>query len=241
MNQRIEPSWEAPANVHAFTTTREGGISRAPFDSFNLGARCGDEPARVHANRNRFQLWLPSSPGWLRQVHGRQVVDRSKFAEEEPEADAAVAFSPGLACTILTADCLPVLFCDREGSRVAAAHAGWRGLAGGVLEATVTALETDPANLVAWLGPGIGPKAFEVGAEVREQFLSVYPGCSEAFETRDGSLFADLYAIARLALADAGVSRVSGGQHCTHADQNRFYSYRRDGRTGRMATVIWFE
>ena len=124
---------------------------------------------------------------------------------------------------------------------VAAAHAGWRGLARGILEATVTALETDPANLVAWLGPGIGPKAFEVGAEVREQFLSVYPGCSEAFETRDGSLFADLYAIARLALADAGVSRVSGGQHCTHADKNRFFSDRRDGRTGRMATVIWFE
>ena len=174
-------------------------------------------------------------------MHGKQVVDRSRISGQEPEADAVVAFTPRLACTILTADCLPVLFCDRKGGRVAAAHAGWRGLVGGVLESTVAALDCDPPNLMAWLGPAIGPRAFEIGPEVRARFLDSYPGCDEAFDTRGGGLYADLYAIARRALADAGVTQVSGGDLCTHSDARRFYSYRRDGDTGRMATVIWFE
>lgn len=241
MNRAIAADWPAAAHVHAFTTTREGGVSRVPFDSFNLGSRCGDEPARVEANRARLRGSLPDEPAWLCQVHGKDVVDRSNITAAEPEADAVISFQPGKPCSILTADCLPVLFCDRAGTRVAAAHAGWRGLAAGVLEATVLALDCPPGELLAWLGPAISVQAFEVGPEVRERFLVTYPGCARAFHSRDGSLYCDLYAIARIALAESGVGQVCGGDHCTYTEQERFFSYRRDGSTGRMASVVWFE
>ncbi len=224
----IKPDWPAPAGVHALVTTRAGGVSLPPFDSLNLGDHVGDDPAAVALNRQRLRAFLPAEPCWLKQVHGTTVAQADGL-RDAVEADASVAFLPGSVCAVLTADCLPVLFCDRKGSRVAAAHAGWRGLAAGVLESSVAAMRCDPADILAWLGPAIGPQAFEVGDEVREAFV---PG-------RPGKWFADIYELARLRLMQAGVGSVHGGGFCTHADAGRFYSYRRDGTTGRMAALVW--
>jgi YfiH family protein len=237
----ILPDWPAPASVHGCCTTRTGGFSDPPWDSFNLADHVGDDPARVRRNRQLLQeaLGLPAEPVWLRQVHGQVVCDASDGAGE---ADGAYARRPGTVCVVLTADCLPVLLCDRSGTRVAALHAGWRGLAGGILEAGVRALDSEPGELLAWLGPAVGPTKFEVGPEVRAQFLRADAGAEQAFTPGAGDRwYADLYQLARRRLRSAGVSAIFGGGHCTVTDAARFFSFRRDGETGRMASLIWME
>jgi polyphenol oxidase len=241
--QWLTPQWPAPSNVRALTTLRTGGWSEAPFDGLNLASHVGDAPEHVLRNRRalREQASLPREPLWLNQVHGVEVV-AADTREPTPTADACVANAAGQVCAVLTADCLPVLFCDTSGSRVAAAHAGWRGLVQGVLSATLRALERPPEQLLAWLGPAIEPTAFEVGGEVREQFLLRDPESEAAFVRNDRQRWqADLYLLARQDLARAGVTQVFGGGFECFADSTRFFSYRRDGRTGRMATLIWCE
>jgi len=239
----IYPDWPAPANVKAVTTTRAGGVSEPPFDRFNLADHVGDEPDGVRQNRAALQqsLQLPTAPAWLNQVHGDRVVDVARCGER-PSADAAFCTRAGLVCAVLTADCLPVLLCDREGKRVAAVHAGWRGLAGGVLERSIEALDTDPARLMVWLGPAIGSLAFEVGDEVRQVFVEQHAQAAGAFNsTTNGRWLADLYRLARIRLQAIGVDAIYGSGFCTFTDRERFYSYRRDGATGRMATLIWLD
>ena len=235
----IRPDWPAPPNVRAFSTTRNGGFSRGPWSSLNLGKSCGDDPQHVEQNRRLLFKLLPSEPRWLNQVHGTHVADWDKTNEPATGADAIVSRKPGQVCSVLTADCLPVLFCNRAGTRIAAAHAGWRGLAAGVLEATVLAMQCRPAELIAWLGPAIGPRAFEVGPDVYDAFVGLNPENATAFKPHRDRWLADLYQLARLALARVGITQVSGGQHCTYLEQDRFFSYRRDGQTGRMLTAVW--
>ncbi|MEG7361884.1 peptidoglycan editing factor PgeF [Pseudomonas citronellolis] len=233
------PDWPAPANVRACVSTRAGGVSQAPFDSFNLGDHVGDEPAAVAENRRRLEQAQGCRPAWLSQVHGIEVVeaDPSRVAT----ADASWSATPGIACAVLTADCLPALFCDRAGTRVAAAHAGWRGLAGGVLEATLDKLAVPAAEVLVWLGPAIGPQAFEVGPEVREAFMADHAEAAAAFvpSVNAGRYMADIYQLARIRLAARGVTAVYGGGLCTFSDAERFYSYRRNPRTGRQASLVW--
>lgn len=239
----IEPDWPAPATVRALSTTRDGGVSEGVFHGLNLGAHVGDEIARVEANRALLQqaAGVPGRLNWLNQVHGTAVHSVSNECDGVPEADAACAHEAGLACIVMTADCLPVLLCDKAGTRVAAAHAGWRGLQGGVLEASIQAMACKPDEILAWLGPAIGPTAFEVGGEVRDAFMAEQAEAMAAFtpSTNEGKWLADIYQLARLRLARAGVSAVYGGEHCTFSDNEQFYSYRRDGQTGRMASLIW--
>jgi YfiH family protein len=237
--ERVLPDWPAPRHVRAFTTTREGGVSGAGWRSLNLGGATGDDPACVAENRARFGALLPAAPGWLRQVHGFDVVRREVLDDRSPEADAVWAASPSLPCTVLTADCLPVLFTSREGTVVAAAHAGWRGLAGGVLEATLSALPVPPSDMLAWIGPGIGVDAYEVGAAFRDEFRTRLPWLEGGFVEREGRVNADLEAIARAILERSGVGGVHGGGFCTYTDRERFFSHRRRPRGGRMATTIW--
>lgn len=243
----IEPDWPAPPNVLALCTTRAGGTSRPPWASLNLGDHVGDDPGAVAANRALLYRALPAGTRvqWLSQVHGVEAVEAGT-RDELPVADASWSRRAGLACAVLTADCLPVLFCSRAGDRVAAAHAGWRGLLQGVLARTVAAMDTDPRQLLAWLGPAIGPAAFEVGPEVREAFLAGAPAgaraavadCFKLSGSRPDHWLADLYALARLRLQGLGVGSVSGGHFCTYSDPERFYSFRRDGATGRMASLV---
>nr|WP_298165549.1 peptidoglycan editing factor PgeF [uncultured Pseudomonas sp.] len=236
----IVPDWPAPARVKACVTTRAGGVSVAPFDSLNLGTHVGDDPAAVKKNRQRLISQLGCKPAWLQQVHGIDVVEAAP--ETLAEADANWTATPGIACTAMTADCLPALFCDRNGGRVAAAHAGWRGLAAGVLEATLDTLAIAPEDTLVWLGPAIGPQAFEVGAEVREAFLTQHAQAEQAFSAslNPGRYMADIYELARIRLAARGVAAVYGGGFCTYGD-SRFYSYRRAARTGRFASLIWLD
>ena len=235
----IVPDWPAPANVKALITTRAGGVSTGPFASFNLGLRSGDDPRAVAANREQLYALLPRQPVWLRQVHGARAIDADGMADE-PEADAAIARRPGTVCAVLVADCIPVLLTDRSGTSVGIAHAGWRGLARGVIENTVLGMGGDPSRLVAYLGPGIGPEAFEVGGEVREAFLARDAGTAAAFVPHAaGKWRADLFQLARQCLRRAGVSEICGGALCTYSDTRRFFSYRRDRTTGRMAALIW--
>ena len=237
----IVPDWPAPAGVQSFVTTRENGVSLPPYNSFNLGDHVGDDPVAVAQNRALLCQLCPNEPVWLRQVHGVAVA-RADAAVGTPEADASVAFSRNVVCAVLTADCLPVLFCNRAGSVVAAAHAGWKGLAAGVLEATLDAMKTDPAQTMVWLGPAIGPQAFEVGDDVREAFVSDLPATHAAFQpTKPDKWLADIYTLARMRLARAGVQTVYGGGLCTCTDISRFFSYRRDKITGRMASLIWIK
>lgn len=237
----IQPDWPAPAGVRAAMSTRLGGVSAGPYAALNLGTAAGDDPAAVNENRRRLAmaLDLPAEPGWLKQVHGRTVVSLAQ-AGRTPEADASYATGPGGVCVVQAADCLPVLLCDDGGSVVAAAHAGWRGLAAGVLEATVQALPVKPETLMAWLGPAIGPDAFEVGAEVRDAFVGPDPGSAGHFQPRGpGKFLADLFGLARRRLAQAGVERAYGGGRCTYSEPAHFFSHRRDGRCGRMAALVW--
>jgi YfiH family protein len=254
--QILMPEWRAPPKVHAAFTLRSGGVSAAPFDSLNLGAHVGDEAAAVVENRRRVRarLSLPEEPAWLEQVHGVEVVDLDAAAPAVgvtrpapaavalPAADAVVSRRAGRVCVVQVADCLPVLLATRDGSAVAAAHAGWRGLAAGVLEATVKILAVEPRDLLAWLGPGIGAAHFEVGAEVRQAFLAQDAAAAAAFAAnRRGRWQCDLAGLARRRLARLGIAAVYGGKWCTYADASRFFSYRRDARCGRMAALIWRE
>lgn len=238
----LVPDWPAPAKVRALVTTRIGGVSASPWDSLNLGDHVGDAPAAVAENRRRLRALLPAEPVWLRQVHGTLCIDAAQ-ASAGAEADAALARAPGVVCAVLTADCLPVLLCDDAGSVVAAAHAGWRGLAAGVIEATVQAMGLPGERLVAWLGPAIGPENFEVGDEVRAAFVAHDPAAAQAFvpgrTDRPGKWYCDIYRLARQRLAALGVRRVTSADFCTVAERERFYSYRRDGVTGRMASLVW--
>lgn len=234
----LTPDWPAPASVRACVTTRQGGVSLPPFDTFNLGDHVGDDPAAVAQNRLRLSGEFDIQPAWLKQVHGLAVADAEP--SRVVEADASWTNRPGIACTVMTADCLPVLFCDQAGTQVAAAHAGWRGLAGGVLEATLDRLNVPPAQVLVWLGPAIGPQAFEVGLEVRDAFTAVHPEAARAFVDgeRPGKLMADIYALARIRLAARGVTAVYGGGLCTVSDE-RFFSYRRTPQGGRFASLVW--
>lgn len=234
------PDWPAPANVGACVTTRAGGVSLPPYDTFNLGDHVGDAPQAVAENRQRLSSTLQVRPAWLKQVHGVDVAHADP--EQVCQADACWTSTPGIACTAMTADCLPVLFCDRAGSRVAAAHAGWRGLAAGVLEATLDTLAIEPDQVLVWLGPAIGPQAFEVGLEVREAFTRQHPEAHAAFVpgAQPDKLLADIYALARIRLAARGITAVYGGGLCTVSDP-RFYSYRRTPQGGRFASLVWLK
>jgi YfiH family protein len=236
----ILPDWPAPASVRAAISLRTGGASGGPYASLNLGDHVGDDPAAVAENRARLAraLGLPTEPLWLQQVHGCDV---ARFdGTPAPRADASVSVEQGQVCAVLVADCLPVLLADRQGSCIAAAHAGWRGLASGVIERTIASLPVEPPGLLAWLGPAIGPEAFEVGPEVRERFLVADEAAESLFKPSPaGRWLADLAGLARRRLEAAGVVSVHGGGLCTVSDPGRFFSYRRDGMTGRLAALIW--
>lgn len=238
----IYPTWSSPANIHAFQTTREGGFSVSPYHSLNLGDHVGDAPLMVARNRMLLKPLLPSEPVWLEQVHSTVVVDAAKTIGR-PRADACISRTRGAVCVVMTADCLPLLLCDLQGTVVAAVHAGWRGLADGVIESTVAAMEVAPQNLLVWLGAAIGAEAFEVGDEVRALFVAHDPKAASAFvpSTTAGKYLADLYALARLRLNALGIAAISGGDLCTYRDAARFFSYRRDGVTGRMGAFIWLD
>ncbi len=241
----IIPDWPAPAHVRALQTTRQGGVSLPPFESLNLGSHVGDAPLRVARNRQSLNNLLPSEPVWLEQVHGVAVADADR-AGCLPRADACIARRSASVCVVMTADCLPVLLCDRQGSAVGAVHAGWKGLADGVIEATVQAMGVPSQNLLAWLGPAIGAQAFEVGEDVRAAFIAADPQAASAFTpspcTGEGKKYlADLYALARLRLNALGISEIYGGDRCTYSESEEFFSYRRDGVTGRQGTFIWLE
>jgi polyphenol oxidase len=236
--------WNLPRGVRAAFTTRAGGASIPPWNSFNLGTHVGDEPSAVAANRSRLAglLELSEEPAWLNQVHGTEVVDLDARPKGNvpATADASIATLPGRICVVMVADCLPVLFASRDGKRVAAAHAGWRGLVAGVLERTVSAMGIVPSELSAWLGPAISQPHFEVGDEVRDAFVAVDRGAGERFVPNErGRWQADLVGLAGRRLSAIGIKDVSGGEWCTFADRERFYSYRRDGKGGRMAALIW--
>ena len=236
----LHADWPAPSNVHTLITTRQGGVSQGRFASLNVGDHVGDDPAAVAENRRRVQAHVPLPLAYLRQVHGNRVVPAADCLDAPPEADAAFDHSRRAACAVMTADCLPVLLCDRAGSVVAAAHAGWRGLAGGVLENTIAAMQADPADLLAWLGPAIGPDAFEVGGDVLAAFTQADPAAEAAFEPiGSGKYLADIYLLATQTLRRVGVSQIYGGRHCTVLERDRFFSYRRDGKTGRMVSAVW--
>jgi YfiH family protein len=236
----IEPDWPSPPGIRAVSTERGGGVSCGPYASLNLGGHVGDKPEQVAANRRALirMLGLPSEPCWLEQVHGTRVVD----LDHEPAgvADAAVSSTPGRVCVVMTADCLPVLLACRDGGRVGAAHAGWRGLLAGVLPAAVARMGVVPESIMAWLGPAIGPVSYEVGADVHDAFVARNPAAEGCFSAgRAGHWYADLYGLARSSLAAAGVTAVYGGTHCTYAEPDRFFSHRRQAPCGRMATLIW--
>ena len=239
----LAPDWPVPSHVGSLLTTRLGGVSHGDYASLNLGDHVGDDPAAVARNRLLVTERVPQ-PLWLEQVHGTQVVDaaQSRGSLAPPQADAAFVREPGIACVVMTADCLPVLFCDRSGTVVAAAHAGWRGLLAGVLEETMRSMAVPGAELMAYLGPAIGPQAFEVGDEVRSAYLAADAESALAFTPRaPGKWLADIYLLGRQRLAAQGLTQVYGGSCCTFSDAQRFFSYRRDGKTGRMASMIWLK
>lgn len=233
------PDWAAHSAVRSIVTTRAGGVSRRPYDSLNLGIAVGDDPESVRENRARLRACLPAEPRWLRQVHGNQVVDAATVTTLV-EADGSFTTQPDVVCVVQMADCMPVLLADRAGTRVAAVHAGWRGLAGDVLGNAVRALDTDPAALIAWMGPAIGPSAFEVGDDVRDIFVGYAVEAGAAFVPHGpGKWLADLFVLARQRLAALGVGSVHGGGQCTFGDSQHFFSHRRDRVSGRMAAAIW--
>ncbi len=239
--QWLVPDWPAPARVRAFATTRDGGVSEGEYGSLNLGLTSGDECERVLRNREIVRAHLPEMPQWLAQVHGVEVARLETAAPGAPRADGAVSALPGRVCAVLTADCMPLLLCDARGTQVAAVHAGWRGMAAGIIENAVAQFE-DPARVLAWMGPTIGPDAFEVGVEVREAFVARDPGAGAAFRPHlPGKHFADLYELARRRLAAAGVPRAWGGDFCTRNEPGRFFSYRRCAASGRQGAFAWLE
>lgn len=236
----IRPDWSAPSRVRAVSTSRQGGVSAAPWDSFNLADHVGDAYSAVTENRRRLvdTLQLPASPNWLKQVHGASVA----IERWSPgcAGDAAYTQQAGVVCAVLTADCLPLLMCDQAGTQIAVVHAGWRGLVAGVIEATLTRFSGDRADIMVWLGPAIGPAAFEVGEDVYKAFTTTDSHACRAFEPcGSGHWLANLYELARLRLRAVGVTQICGGELCTLSDPHRFFSYRRDGETGRMVSLIW--
>jgi YfiH family protein len=236
----ILPDWAAPKRVRALVTTRAGGVSSGNYASLNLSLRVGDDPARVARNRAILRACLPADPAWISQVHGTSAIDAAE-ATADTQADASVTREPGRVCAVMTADCLPVFLSDAEGRTVGVAHAGWRGLAAGVIESAVRAMRVDAQDLIAYIGPGIGPGRYEVGEDVHGAFVGADAGTAGAFAAQGGGKYlADLYALARGRLAAAGVARVYGGGFCTVSDE-RFFSFRRDRTTGRMASLIWLE
>lgn len=235
------PDWPVPSGVAALQSLRGGGGSQAPYDSLNLGDHVGDALSDVAANRRYLTAILPGEPQWLTQVHGVTVAELSGSRSGQPvEADAALSRTPGVVCAVLTADCLPVLLCDRAGSVVAAVHAGWRGLCNGVIEASLARMAVPGREILAWLGPAIGPESFEVGDEVRAAFMAKDSAAASAFQAKgDVKWLADLYLLARQRLEAEGVTAIYGGGECTFSDRARYFSFRRDGVTGRQASAIW--
>ena len=235
-------NWVAPKNVKTLISTRNGGVSQPPFASLNVGAHVGDNPAAVAQNRAILQQHVPVPMVYLNQTHSTDVVQAALCVDTLADADASWDDSWRVACAVMTADCLPVLFCDRAGTVVAAAHAGWRGLANGVLQQTISAMKVAPTEIMAYLAPAIGAEAFEVGQDVWDAFCTELPQASNAFEPiGNGKYLADIYALARLILQHEGVTQISGGEHCTVLERDTFFSYRRDGQTGRMVSAIWLE
>jgi YfiH family protein len=237
----IYPDWPAPARVKAVSSTRLGGFSQPPWEGLNLGDHVGDDPSAVTANRQQLiqSSGMPGSPCWLQQVHGDRLVSASR---QICEADASITGEPGKVCVVMTADCLPLLMCNLQGNQVAAVHAGWRGLAAGVIEKTLDGFDCPPRDILVWLGPAIGPSAFEVGSEVRQAFIQQDKQAARAFKpSRKDHWLADIYLLARLKLSRKGVRQVFGGNYCTYSDAQQFFSYRRDGQTGRMASLIWLQ
>lgn len=240
----IYPDWPAPDSVNAIQTTRHGGVSKDVYAALNLSDQLQDDPMAVATNRQRLSAFLPSEPVWLKQVHGVRVIDAAQSGCLE-QADASVSTMPNVVCVTMTADCLPVLLCDQAGTVVAAVHAGWRSLCDGVIEAAITKMAVDAQHLMAWLGPAIGPKAFEVGSEVRQAFIQQDAQAVSAFVAHGDKWLGDLYQIAKQRLANTGVTRIYGGsvttEFCTYTEQTRFFSFRRDQETGRMASLIWID
>lgn len=237
----IVPDWPAPERVKALITARQGGVSQGPYASFNLGTRVADDPHAVAENRRRLLAYLPAEPRWLTQVHGSRVVAAHSISHPA-EADGAYSTVPNVVCTVMIADCLPVLLCDRDACIVGVAHAGWRGLAAGVIEQTIAAMDAAPNRLMAFLGPAIGPDAFEVGEDVYRAFVDRDRRAATAFRPRGpGKWRADLFELSRQRLASAGVADIYGGGLCTYTHPGRFFSHRRDRVTGRMAALIWLD
>ena len=250
----ISPNWPAPSTIRAFTTTRAGGVSKGAYSSFNLAMHVQDQPQRVASNRKilRETFNLPAEPSWISQVHGTHVLLADGVCSSE-KADGSYTRAAGVVCAVLTADCLPMLLCDLQGIRVAAVHVGWRGLAAGIVEVAVNALDSAPQNILVWFGPAIGPRAFEVGHEVYQTFVKQDPEAESAFiafrriagknmgSNIKGKWMANIYQLATLRLEKMGISAIYGGEHCTYSEADEFYSFRRDGNTGRMASLIWRE
>ena len=238
----ITPNWPAPTNVKALQTTRTGGLSKPPYASLNFGEHVMDDPLAVAHNRQLLSPYLPSEPVWVNQIHGIEVIDAATSGCLE-NADGAFSTKNNVVCVTMTADCLPILLCDKAGTVVAAVHAGWRGLCDGVIEAAITKMSAKPADILAWLGPAIGPNAFEVGNDVREQFMQKDAQAESAFKTHGEKWLCDIYAIAKQRLIAVGVKAIYGSsineEFCTYTDKTRFYSFRRDNFTGRMASLIW--
>ncbi len=238
----IQPSWPAPANVQALQTIRQGGVSLAPYANLNLALHVKDDEACVRQNRQVLRAVLPSEPVWLNQVHGVTVLDAASL-QGLADADASFTRQANVVCVTMTADCLPVLLCDRAGTVVSAVHAGWRGLCDGVIEAAVAKMTVAPSEILAWLGPAIGPNAFEVGHEVRAQFIQHHGQAAQAFKPHVDKWLANLYVLAQQRLNALGVCQIYGGgidqAFCTYSDAQRFFSYRREAVTGRMASLIW--
>ncbi|MCG7782870.1 purine nucleoside phosphorylase YfiH [Lelliottia amnigena] len=241
MTKLIVPEWPLPKGVAACSSTRIGGVSQDAWESLNLGAHCGDNLDHVDENRKRMFAagHLPSKPVWLEQVHGTDVLTLTGEPYTSKRADASYSNTPGTVCAVMTADCLPVLLCNQAGTEVAAAHAGWRGLCAGVLEETVACFADRPENIIAWLGPAIGPLAFEVGPEVRDAFIAEDAQAASAFQVKGDKYLADIYQLARQRLNNVGITQIFGGDRCTFTEKGDFFSYRRDNSTGRMASFIW--
>ncbi|WP_432454284.1 MULTISPECIES: peptidoglycan editing factor PgeF [unclassified Agarivorans] len=235
--------WPCPPNVRAIFSDRLGGVSQAPFDSFNLGDHVGDARRAVQQNRVAFQAEMPDQVCWLKQIHSTQVVDASLSGSQMAEADASVSDQPGAVCVVMTADCLPILLCDKQGRVVAAVHAGWRGLANGIIENTIAKMKVAPKQVMAWMGPAIGPSAFEVGEEVKQAFVDSHSEAYLAFtpSNKANKYFADIFMLAEQRLTQAGLTAVYSERCCTYRSAQQFYSYRREGLTGRMAAAIWLE
>jgi polyphenol oxidase len=240
----IIPDWPAPANVHALQTNRDGGFSHAPYDSLNFGMHVKDNPLHVAQNRQLLSDYVPSEPVWLNQTHSIRVVDAAQ-TNCVVDADASFTTQKNVVCVVMTADCLPVLLCDKAGTIVAAVHAGWRGLCDGALEASIDAAigatDISADKIMAWFGPAIGPNAFEVGGEVRAQFIEKDAQAELAFKPHGEKWLGDLYKIATQRLNNLGVTQIYGGGRCTFTEKDQFFSFRCDGDTGRMATLIWLE